>query len=58
MLRNMEDRHEHSDAVLSYCRTGEPPTERLPFWKVILLALFFVPPVAFLVLLLLVAGKR
>jgi hypothetical protein len=42
---------------LTYSPTGEPPAERLPFWKVVLLALFFVPPGVFLVLLLL-AGKR
>jgi hypothetical protein len=43
--------------VLTYSRNGEPPAERLPFWKVVLLALFFVPPMVFLVLLLL-ADKR
>ena len=53
----MKDFESNYDPVLNYCRTGELPAERLPLWKAILLALFFVPPVAFIVLLLL-AGNR
>ena len=56
-VRSTENRREQSSAVLSYCRSGEPQAERLPFWKVILLALFFVPPVVFLVLLLLANNR-
>jgi hypothetical protein len=39
--------------VLGYPSGGAPPEERLPKWKVALIVLFFVPPLAYLVLLLL-----
>ena len=43
--------------VLGYDPGGVPQVERLPRWKVALIVLFFVPPVAWLVLLLL-AGRQ
>ena len=43
--------------VLNYGPTGVPPAERLPRWKVVLIVLFFVPPVVYIVLVLLAGAE-
>ena len=46
------------DRVLGYRADVPPPAERLPRGKAVLLALFFVPPVAYVVVVLLLGWGK